>query len=106
MLFIRRNVVNLCISYELDTWSRELSTDFTLGNCLLEWLSYIKTLILINKDTIVMVLDLMHIHNFRCQTVAGVKTLLFLVLIRAHLSTLKVKKKYFSSKRRSKARIR
>ena len=33
--FIRRNVVNLCISYELDTWSVDLNTDFTLGNCLL-----------------------------------------------------------------------
>ena len=33
--FIRRNVANLCISYELDTCSRDLNTDFTLGNCLL-----------------------------------------------------------------------
>ena len=33
--FIRRNVVNLCISYELDTWSVDLNIDFTLGNCLL-----------------------------------------------------------------------
>ena len=35
MSFIRRNVVNLCISYELDTWSVDLNIDFTLGNCLL-----------------------------------------------------------------------
>ena len=32
--FIHGNVVNLYISYELDTWSRDLNTDFTLGNCL------------------------------------------------------------------------
>ena len=28
------NEVNLYISYKLDTWSRDLSTDFKLGNCL------------------------------------------------------------------------
>ena len=26
--------VNLCICYTLDPWSRDLNTDFTLGNCL------------------------------------------------------------------------
>ena len=30
---IHRNAANLYISYELDTWSRELNTDFTLGSC-------------------------------------------------------------------------
>ena len=29
-----RNVVNLCIVNELDTWSRDLNTDFTLGDYL------------------------------------------------------------------------
>ena len=29
-----KNVANLYISYKLDTWSRDLSTGFTLGNCL------------------------------------------------------------------------
>ena len=28
------NVVNLFIVYELDTWSRDLNTDFTLKDCL------------------------------------------------------------------------
>ena len=28
------NVVNLFVVYELDTWSQDLSTDFTLKNCL------------------------------------------------------------------------
>ena len=27
-------IINLYISYRLDTWSRDLNTDFTLGNCL------------------------------------------------------------------------
>ena len=31
--FIHGNIVNSYISYELDTWSRGLKTDFTLGNC-------------------------------------------------------------------------
>ena len=34
--FIPGNVVNLNTSYKLDTWSRDLNTDFTLGNCLFE----------------------------------------------------------------------
>ena len=32
--FIHRNVVNLYISFELDTWSRDSNTDFTLDHCL------------------------------------------------------------------------
>ena len=32
--FIHRNVVNLYIAEELDTWSRDLNTGFTIGNCL------------------------------------------------------------------------
>lgn len=35
MSFIHGNVVNLCFSYESHTWSRDLNTGFTLGNCLL-----------------------------------------------------------------------
>ena len=32
--FIPRNVVNLFIIYELDTWSRHLNADFILKDCL------------------------------------------------------------------------
>ena len=32
--FLHKNVVNLYITYELDTWSRDLNIDFTLVNCL------------------------------------------------------------------------
>ena len=30
------NATNLYICYELDRWSRDIDTDFTLGNCLFE----------------------------------------------------------------------
>ena len=32
--FPHKNIVHLYISYKLDTWSRDLNIDFTLGNCL------------------------------------------------------------------------
>ena len=32
--FTLNNIVNLFAIYELDTWSRDLSTDFTLKDCL------------------------------------------------------------------------
>ena len=32
MYFLHKNVVNLYIIYELDTWSRDSNTDSTLGN--------------------------------------------------------------------------
>ena len=32
--FIHENVVDLHISHELNTWSRHLNKEFTLGNCL------------------------------------------------------------------------
>ena len=33
--FLHKSVVYLYISYKLDIWSRDLNTDFTLGNCFL-----------------------------------------------------------------------
>ena len=32
--FTPKNVVNLCIVYELDKWSRDLNTDFAMIDCL------------------------------------------------------------------------
>ena len=66
------NVPNFFIVYKLDTWSRELNTSFTRGDCLL-------MLILINMDIVVMVLDLMLINNFHCEMENFVKKLLFLL---------------------------
>ena len=34
--FLHKNVVNLYITYKLDTWSRDLNTEFILCNCLFE----------------------------------------------------------------------
>ena len=34
MPFLYKEVVNLYISYKLDEWSKDLNTDFALGNCL------------------------------------------------------------------------
>ena len=42
--FIHRNVVNFYIFYELDTWSRDLNTYFTLANCLYGAVKLIKNL--------------------------------------------------------------
>ena len=42
-LFVHGNVVNSYISYGSDTWSRDLNTDFTLGNCLFGAVKLTKT---------------------------------------------------------------
>ena len=34
--FLHKKIININISYKLDTWSKYLNTDFTLGNCLFE----------------------------------------------------------------------
>ena len=34
MLFLHKHVADLYITYKLDTWSRNLNTFLTLGNCL------------------------------------------------------------------------
>ena len=33
-LFFIKNVVNLCFTYKLDTWSRGLNTNVTVDKCL------------------------------------------------------------------------
>ena len=70
--FIDGNVVNLYIIYTLDSRSRDLNTDFTLGNCLKLTMDND-----LNIDITIIVLDSMHVHNFCRQTVAGVKILFF-----------------------------
>ena len=61
--FSHRNVVKLFIFCELYTCSKNLNTNFTLGDCSLELCSYLRMLILINMDMAVMVLD----YNARSQ---------------------------------------
>ena len=78
--FTRRNVINLFIVYELDTWSRDLSMDFILGDCLFRAVKLVKNPDQEKMGIVVILLDLMHVHNFHCQIVTGVKMLLFLEL--------------------------
>ena len=73
-------VANLYISYKLDTWSRDVNTDFTLGDYLFGAVN-LGILILKNPDTVIMALDLMPVHKFDGQMVAGVNILLVLELI-------------------------
>ena len=49
-------------------------------------------LLQINTDMVVMIIDLMHVHNFHGHTRAGVKMLLFLELIIVLLCMLVIKK--------------
>ena len=78
MCFIHGNLVNLYISYELDAYSRDLMhqdliTDFVLVNCLPGAVKWAKGDPPNKYGYSVMILDLMHVHNFFEQTVAGVK---------------------------------
>ena len=75
---MQRNVANLQISYELDTWSKYLNTDFTLGNCLFGAVKLTKMLILINIDIVVIILYLTFVHIFRCQMVIGFKKVIII----------------------------
>ena len=79
--FIHANVVTLYIFYELDTWFRDLNTNFTFDNCLFGAVKLTKNSDSDKYDILVVVLDLLYVHNFTGQSVAGVKMLLFLVLI-------------------------
>ena len=40
---LHKNLVNLYISYDLDTWSRDINTDFTLDNCSFGAINLIKS---------------------------------------------------------------
>ena len=101
--FAHWNVVNVLNAYKLDTWSRDLNTDFTLG----DWLfASVKLMILINVNVVVMVLDLMHVHNFYFQMMNRVKMLLFLELITVLPHILIIRKKYLSAWWRPNARIK
>ena len=71
--FIHKNLATLNIIYKLDTWSRDLNTDFTLGNCLFEAVKLTTNDDPDKHDILIMVLDSMHVPNFHGQTVAGVE---------------------------------
>ena len=75
-LFTPNNVINLSIVYELDGWSRDLNTDFTLKDCL-----KLKLLIQMNANLADTVWDLIRVQNFYYLMVAWEKMSLFLELI-------------------------
>ena len=52
------NTIFFFIIYELDTWSRDLNSDFTSKDCLLGDFKLAKLLIRINTYVMAMVLDL------------------------------------------------
>ena len=65
-VFLHKNVVNLYIAYKLNTWSGDLNTDLTLGDCLFGAAKLTKKMLIqINMYIVVKALDLVHIHNFR-----------------------------------------
>ena len=67
--FIHKHLVTLYIIYKLDTWSRDLNTDFTLGNFLFEAVKLTTNDDPDKHDILIMVLDSMHVPNFHGQTV-------------------------------------
>ena len=92
MTFTHRNAVNLYFVYELNTWSKDLNMDFTLGDCQFGELKLTKN---VNPNKFN---DLMHFHNFHCRLVNGVQMLLYLGWIKSSSRhTSNGKKRYSSS---------
>ena len=62
--FTPLNIIFFFIVYALDTWSRDLSSDFTLKEWLFGGFKFAKFLIQINIYILVMVFDSIRIQNF------------------------------------------
>ena len=89
--FLHKKVENLYISHKLDTWSKDLNTDFAQGNCLFGAVSLNK-----NADTCKYKyssydINLIHILNFHGQIETRKKNSLFLELLIFSLCILMVK---------------
>ena len=72
-------MVNLFVLLELDTWSRDLNTKFTLFNCSLGAMKLTKIADSDKCGCSRYGIGFMHALNFGCQVVNLVKKLLFLV---------------------------
>ena len=73
--------MNLYFSYMLNPWVRNLNTDFTLKNCLFEFVKLSKSA---NPDKYKILATAQHlilVHNFHLQTKAWEKMSLFLEMI-------------------------
>ena len=80
--FTTPNRIFFFIVYELDTWSRDLNSNFTLKDCLFGGVKLAKNSDPgINTYIVIMVLDSIHVQNFHYLMVACVKISLFLELI-------------------------
>ena len=77
--FAHNNAVSLIIICELNTWSKNLSTKFTLGGCMFGAVKLTKNTQLEKYGYNDYGIDLIHVHNFLYQAVTWVKTLLVLV---------------------------
>ena len=91
--FIHDNAVNLYITSELDTWARDLSTDFTLDNCLVGAMKLTKSLNPDKYEYSGYGFDLKHVQNIHGGVVNGVKMLLFLGLMIVFLCILVIETK-------------
>ena len=58
------NILIVFIVYKLDTWSRDLNSNFTLNGCLFGGVKLAKNTILINTYIVLMVLDSIRVQNF------------------------------------------
>ena len=79
MSFIHRNIINIYISYELDTWPIDLNSDFMLANCLFGALKLTKNTDPDKYGYSGSGIGFDAVYHFYCQVVSGVKMLLFLV---------------------------
>ena len=91
--FIHDNAVNVYITFELDTWSRDLSTDFTLDNYLVGAMKLTKSVNPDKYEYSAYGLDLKHVQNIHGGVVNGVEMLLFLGLMIVFLCILEIETK-------------
>ena len=64
------NRINVFIAYELDTWSRDLKSDFTLKDCFFGGVKLAKMLIQINMYILVIVMNSIRVQNIHYLVIA------------------------------------
>ena len=92
---LHRNMVNLFIAHELDTWSRDLNEKFILDDCLFGAVK-LNEVVDPNKNRCSRYdIGFEARSRFHCQLVNGVKMLLFLRWATVHQGILVIEKKIF-----------
>ena len=92
--FIYKNLVNLYFVYKLDTRLRYLKTNFTLGDCLFGAVQLTKNAVAHKFKCTGMIV--MHVYNFHCQIVNGLKLVIFGV-DKSYFVHVDNRKRYLSS---------